>query len=349
MRVLLAGWLITTGVTTPRSAHADSAAPTTSNSTTAISATSKIVGLAPASDARKAIAVGPGGEVYLPDGNGSWVRTQPGGTAAEIVSVTAAGDVVIAGARGAPPFKFKDGAWTTVYLMPNARALVGAGSRVLAASGKHVFALDGERPTRLADAPGKVIALAASKQSAVLATDKGLFRLEGITWKPIKKAPAAVRSLASDRWALTDKGALDLTTMKTFPWPAGMRVADVTTSGDALIAIAVAASPRSTQGAAELWTLRAGKLEREPIALPTTPATPGATPATAAASGAAAKSGALTTITGFVVDSRGRVVIAIDDGTLAIREPGERGTWSTTSVRVELAPARPGPAPAASP
>lgn len=293
--------------------------------TTAHAGKPTLVALAPASDARKAVAIGPAGEVYEPDGKGAWVRTQAGGTAVEIVGATSVGGTVIAAAKGAPPFKLKATGWTAIHLAPRARAIVGSGSRVLAAVGKSVFALDKGQPTKLADAPGGVRSLAASKAGAVIVTDKGIHRLEGGTWKLVKKAPKAVRALVSDRWALVDRGALDLKTLKMVVWPAGLRIAEATTVGDTLVAVATHGKKH------ELLTVKAGKgkkqseVEREEIPLD------GAAP-----------------IVGLVVDRDRRAVVAARDGKLAVREAGATGAWTTTEVRVELAPAKTGPAPAIS-
>jgi hypothetical protein len=275
-----------------------------------------LIALAPASDARRAVAIGPAGQVYQPDGKGAWVRTQAGGVAEELVGATVAGGTVIASARGAPPFKLKRGAWTVLHLGKGAKATLGVGSRALAAVGKTVFALDRTRPQKLTEAPDPIVALAASSAGIVIATDKGLHRLERGAWKPIKRAPKKVRALASDRWALVDRGALDLKTLKVVAWPAGMRVAETTVLGNDLYAVA-------TRGkTVELWTVKRSKLAREEIPLDKPKA-----------------------IVGIVVDRAGRVAVAVRDGRIALRE---RGTWTVAEVREELAPPKPGPAPAES-
>lgn len=273
--------------------------------------------LAPAADARRAVAIGPAGQVYEPDGKGAWVRKQAGGIAGEIVAAANAGGSVIAGAKNAPPFKLKGGAWTALNLGLRPKAVLGTGSRVLAAVGKTVFALDAARPpAKLADAPGAVLALGASPKGAVIATDRGLARLEGTVFKPMKKVPKKVQALIGDRWALVDRGAFDLKAMKLVAWPAGLHVGEAIAVGDGLIAV-------GTHGKTiELLTIIAGKLARDK--LPLTDPKP---------------------VVGVAADAAGRVVIAMRDGTLAVRE----GTaWTTTTVREELTPAKPGPPPAAS-
>jgi len=270
--------------------------------------------LAPAGDARRAIAIGPAGQVYQPDGKGAWVRTQAGGLAAEVVASASGGGSVIAGAKNAPPFRLRGGAWNALDLGLKAKAILGGGSRAVAAVGKSVFALDGARPRKLADAPAPVLALGSSKTGVVIATDRGLLRLEGTAFKPVKKGPKRVLALIDDRWALVDHGALDLKTMKPYAWPAGLRAGDAIAVGDALVAVA------SHGKALELVTIKAGTLAHEKV------------PASDASA-----------VVGVVADAAGRVVIALRDGTLAVRDGT---TWTTTTVREELAPAKPGPAPA---
>lgn len=271
-----------------------------------------IVALAPASDARKAIPIGPAGQVYEPDGKGDWVRRRAGGTAVELVHATSVGPTVIAAAKSGPPFRLRRGTWTAIVLFPKARAIVGTGSRVVAAANRQVFSLDttAAQPTKLGDAPAKVTALAAGKSRVVVMTDKGMFELPGGkpgAFKPIKKAPKRVRALVSDRWALVDKGALDLKTMKTTRWPAGVRVDEVTVSGETLVAVAAVGKGR------ELLTLApaaGAKVTREAIPLE-----------------------ARAAIAGVVADGSKRVVVATRDGTLAVRTSG---AWVTTQVRDEL-------------
>lgn len=275
-----------------------------------------LVALAPATDARRAVAIGPAGEVYQPDGKGAWIRRQAGGMAEEVIGAVAAGSTVIAIAKGSLPFKLRATGWSAIGFGPKARPIVGTGSRVLAAVGKSVFALDKGEPQKLADAPIAVTALAASGAGAVIVTAKGLHRLEGGAWKPVKKAPKGVKALVSDRWALVDKGALDLKTLKTVAWPAGARIGDATSSGDSLIVVAT----RGKQ--TELFTITGSKLERETIPLD--------------------KGGP---VVGVVADREGRVVVATRDGTIAARI---KGAWTSTDVRVELPAAKPGPAPATS-
>lgn len=275
-----------------------------------------LAALAPAADARRAIAIGPAGQLYEPDGKGAWVRTRAGGITEQIVTATAAGTTVIAGAKGAPPFKLKAGAWTALHLGLKAKAIIGGGSRVLAAAGTSVFALDRARPLKLPDAPEAIVALAGSAKGVVIATDKGLLKLQGTAWKPIKKGPKKVRALISDRWALVDRGALDLKTMKAIPWPAGVNIVEATTLGDMFVGVSMHGKT------VELVTIKAGKVQREGVEIDRPKP-----------------------VIGVVVDKKNRVAIAMRDGRIALRDGG---MWTVTEVREELEAAKPGPAPAES-
>jgi hypothetical protein len=275
-----------------------------------------LAALAPAADARRAIAIGPAGQIYEPDGKGVWVRMQAGGTTEEIVSATSVAGTVLAGARGAPPFKLKRGAWSALHLGLKARVLLGNGSRATAAVGPTVFALDKLQPVKLADAPSAVLALAASPTGIVVQTDKGLLRFDGVAFKPIKKAPKRVRTLISDRWALVDNAVIDLRTMKKTALPSGIHIVETVLVGDAIVAV-------SQHGkTVELVTVKRGKVTREKVEID-----------------------APKPIVGLVVDKQSRVAIAMRDGRIALRDGA---TWTVTEVRQELAPVKPGPAPAES-
>jgi hypothetical protein len=295
-----------------------------------------IAALAPgpkSSDAREALALGPHGEAYQPDGKGAWVRRHAGGLAGEVVRATRAGDLVIAGTEGGPPFGYRSavGAWNLIVLGLHAKAIVGRGPRATAAFGKLVFGLDTGKPVKLADAPGPVSGLAASDKAVVIETDKGLARLElkGAKWKPIANAPAHVLALLDDRWALVDRGLLDLRTQKVTPWPAGFAVASaIAVTNDLVVAAGLHGA------AAELVTLKGATLSREPIA-----AAGAATPGTRFGAGAAA-------IVSVVADKNGRVVVAARDGQLAVRD--KAGAWTLGAVTTELPADRPGSPPATS-
>ncbi len=280
--------------------------------------------LAPAPDARHAIAIGPTGELYEPDGKGEWVRHRAIAIAAQVTAATRAGAMVIAATRDGLPFRLAADGWTVVHLAARAKAIVGAGSRPIAAVGKALFALDAQVPSpthgtaKIPDAPAPVLAVGASPGGVVIETEHGLARLEGSKWKPIATAPPHVAALLSDRLAIVDRGLYDLRANKTVAWPAGMRVVTAIATGDAdVLAIA-------QHGAAlELVTAHAGKLAREPLPVEA-PAAP---------------------VVGLVADRAGRIVVALRDGRLVIRD---RAGWSTVHVKDELPAAKPGAPPATS-
>lgn len=272
------------------------------------SAEPSLVALASGGDARKAIALGPRGQAYEPDGHGGWLRTREGGIAGDVTDAGMAGAHAIALVKGGPPFELGPDGWTVVYLGQHVKAVLGAGPRPTAAVGKQVFALDKPLPVKLPDAPAIVTALAASASGVVAATDTGLVRLEGATWKPIKRTPKHVALLVSDRWAISGGSAIDLETSKAYAvGPTNL----ATVAGDDLIVL----------GLPDLVRLHAGKITKEPLTLPKGH------------------------VVGLAADRAGRVVIALADGTLVIKDK----TWSTVTVRAEPPAPRPGPGPAEAP
>ena len=278
------------------------------------------VAQAQTNDAREAVVLGPNAQVYEPDGKGAWFRRHEGGIADVVVQASRAGAHVIVGVASGPPYASRpgaagDGAWQMIVLGLHAKAVVGRGPRATAAFGRQVFGLETGKPVHLPDAPAPVLALAASNKAVVVATDQGLARLEGKGWKPLASAPRYVSAILDDRWALTDRGLLDLRSQKVTAWPTGFRVSSVVAVDNDLVVAA------GMQGAnLELVILKAGKLEHETIGVK------------------------LSHIVALAADRVGRVVVAAPDGELAVRDPA--GLWTATKVRDELPTARPGAAPA---
>lgn len=277
----------------------------------------ELVALVPAADARQSLALGPHGEIYEPDGHGAWVRRQASTIAGDVIAATR-GTAAIAATRGGPPFRLDGDAWTLVYLGQHADAVLGAGPRACAAVGRAVFAIDGALPAHLADAPAPVAALAASSAGVVVETDLGLARLAGARWKPLATAPHHVQALLSDRYALVERGVIELPRGTLVAWPAGVRVAAAAAAGDRVIAAA------TRGGALELVTVRAGKLTEEPVPVAVT-----------------------SPVVAIAGDAAGSVVIATRDGEIVLRERAG-ATWTTAIARDELPAPRPGPPPARS-
>lgn len=266
-------------------------------------------------DARAAILVGPEGQLYAPDGHGAWLRTQGGGIGnAVLVATRGPGATVLVGADGAPPYRHDGTAWAAIYLAMHAKAVVARGQRAVAAVGRQVFALDHAEPQRLPDAPGPVTLVGASAGGVTIATDRGLARLDGKSWRAIERAPRGVLALASERWAITATGAGDLKASQTITWPAGDSVTAYAADGDTLVACA------ATTAGVDLITVHRGQVAREavPLAPPGVPV-------------------------GVAVDHSHRTSIALADGRVLVRE---HDTWTTTEVRDAWPAPRAGPGPA---
>ncbi|MDB4963662.1 MAG: hypothetical protein JWP01_3661 [Myxococcales bacterium] len=288
---------------------------------TGVPAAPQIVALAPApgDDARKVIAIGPAGQIFEPDKTGGWVRDSAITISDRVTAVGRAGASVVVRGDGVI-FRLAANGWTAIRIAQKGKAQMSSGAGAVAAIGRQIYALDrsasGE-PTKLALAPGPVLALGGGK-SIVVATERGLFRLEGTRMAPIKRSPRRVNRLIGDRWALVDRGAVDLRSGVTTPWPSGLEILTVAAGpGDGLVAVG------STRTGLELVTVVKTKLER--VRLPDE------------ITGAAV---------GVALDRSARAVVAFHDGRLAVRD---RGVWKVVTVREALPAPRPGPPPAASP
>jgi hypothetical protein len=310
-------------------------------------AAARIAAIAPADDARRAVVIGPGGEVYEPDGKGGWVHRLASSTADRLVSaghtggrggsVVALGDGVV--------YRLARNGWSAIRLAQKGKAILGSGPRALAAVGRQLFALDaltrGE-PTKLAMAAGNILAIGAGPRGAVVATDAGAWRLAGKELVALDGAPPRMR-LVSERWAIVDRGAIDLGGLtaqapakagakgakararakapkapkpaSVVAWPAGLTIGAAAVAPDgALVAVG------STRDGLELVTLRGGKLARDPLGI----------------AGSAV---------GVVVDRAGRAAVALSDGRIAVRD---KARWTTTEVTAEAPAEHPGAPPAAS-
>ncbi|HEX3757792.1 MAG TPA: hypothetical protein VHW23_03760 [Kofleriaceae bacterium] len=277
-----------------------------------------IAALAPADDARRAVVIGRDGEVYEPDGKGAWVHRLPCSTAEPVVAAGRAGGAVVALGHGVI-YRLAANGWSAIRLVQHGKAILGEGTRSLAAVGRQLFALDGltrGEPTRLVQAPTNIVSIGAGAGAAaiIVATEAGVFRVAGAKLVAVK--PALVRPrLLSDRWALVDRAAADLTTGKLTPWPAGLAIqAAAVAPGDSLVAVG------TSRAGLELVTVGAGKLARELLHL-------------------------TGTAVGVVADRAGRAVVALSDGRIAVRD---KAGWTVTQVVDAAAADHPGPAPAVS-
>jgi hypothetical protein len=273
----------------------------------------------PGDDARKAVALGPAGQVFEPDGAGAWVRDQVVTTADRISVVGRAGGQVVALGDGVV-FRLAPNGWTAIRIIQKGKAVMSSGPRAVAAVGRQLYAIDRAAsggPVKLALAPSPVLAIGAGK-AVVIALDRGLFRVDGAKLTAIKRVPRQVERLVSDRWALVERGAVDLKTGKSTPWPDGIKiVAAATGPDDSLVAVG------STRGALELLTFTATKLVRDPL-----------------------PAGITGSAVGVALDRSGRAVVALRDGRICLRE---QGAWSVVTVREALPARQPGAPPATSP
>lgn len=282
-----------------------------------------VVALAPppGDDARKAVVLGRGGEVFAPTASGDYVRTRAFSTAdTPVLAGRAGGDVVVLG--DGVVYRLADNGWTAIRLVQKGKAVMSGGKRSVAAVGRQLFALDrtaGGEPAKLALAPTPVLAIAGGDTAVVIQTARGLMRLQGATFRRIARTPRTITRLVSERWALTDRGAVDLKAGTTTAWPAGLS-AHVAAAGPDAATLAAVASGRA---GLELITLSGTKIVRDPIA---------------GTQGAKA--------VGVAVDKAGRAVVALSDGRVARRD---RAAWTITQVRDELPAPRPGAGPATSP
>jgi hypothetical protein len=282
-------------------------------------ASPRIAALAPADDARKAVVIGVNGEVYEPDGKGAWVHKLQSSTADTLVAGGRAGGAIVALGNGVV-YRLAGNGWSAIRLVQHGKAILGAGVRSLAAVGRQLFALDqltkGE-PTKLALAPANIVAIGAGARAIVIATEAGAFKLEtaaAARLVALRTAPGPMR-IISDRWAITDRGAVDLTTAKLTGWPGGLAIGVAATAPDeALVAIGAG------RAGLELVTLRGGKLAHDPL-------------------------GVTGTAVGVVVDRAGRAVVALSDGRVALRT---KAGWTTTEVTDEAPAEHPGAGPATS-
>lgn len=305
----------------------------------------RLAALAPAEDARRAIAIGAGGEVFEPDGKGAWVHRRAIATADRVTAAgrAAPGGAVVALGDGVV-YRLASNGWSAIRLVQRGKAILGSGARSLAAVGRQLFALDtltrGE-PTKLALAPAGIVAIGSGARGTVITTDAGVLRFDGKNLVALN-APARMR-LVSDRWAIVDRGALDLSTVTAAtiatprtasrtaprtasraasrappsitPWPDGLAIGVASVAPDgALIAIGAG------RAGLELLTVRGGKLARDPLGL---------------------KGSAV----GVVVDRAGRATVALIDGRIALRD---KAGWTTTEVTEEPPAERRGPPPAPS-
>jgi hypothetical protein len=310
----------------------------------------RLVAIAPGADgeARAAIAIGAGGEVYEPASRSGdaagWVHKLPCSTASQLVAAGRAGAEIVAIGDGVV-YRLAANGWSAIRLTQHGKAVLGTGEPAVAAVGRQLFALDrmtnGE-PTKLVQAPGNVIAIGAGAKAIVVATEAGAFRLAA-TGRGAGKlialpgVPAHPR-LIGDRWAINENGAVDLVSQARISWPSGLVIGPATEATDeALIAVG------QSRDGLELLTLRQGKLSREPIRAAAAPAA--GTGTGSAIDSPASIDSAGGTAVGVVADRTGGIAVALADGHIWVR--GRTG-WSVAQISEAMSTAHPGPPPATS-
>jgi hypothetical protein len=310
----------------PPSAQPPTAQPSTSQPFAPATTLVALVPEASNDDARKSIAIGARGEVFEPDGKGAWVRRQRTSTSESLSIAGRAGDAVIGWGNGIV-YRLAPNGWSAIRLHQKERSVASGGVRAIAAVGRQLFALDktvnGE-PAKLAVAPSNVIAIGAGPRGVIVQLDRGLFRLQGARVGAIANAPKAITKVVSDRWVLVADGAIDLKTGRKTGFPPTSTVVVAAMMEDERLVLVV-----RQRAALEVVTLKDSKLERTPLDIP-----PGPT-------------GALPEPVGVVLDRSNRIVVAMRDGRIVMRD-APTATWTTTTITEVVFAAKPGPAPARS-
>ncbi|HUQ02885.1 MAG TPA: hypothetical protein VM261_10340 [Kofleriaceae bacterium] len=285
-----------------------------------------IAAIAPATDdVRKTIVVGPSGQVYEPDGSGTWTRKSEGGVAADVRGAVVAGSALVVAGKSAPLYRRDPTGWIAMRLGERGKSVIGSGPRPAIAIGKNVFVWAGSSWKRVGRTTANIAALwAASETKIVVATDAGLVRFAGGGFAPVPAAPvvAGLGSGGPTSWAVTaDAGAYEVATRRIHRPTVGgapMAVALVATSSDSTWAFG------STPAGIALARFHKGAWS-EAIAPPV-----------------AADDSALA----LVADTSGALLVVTRGGLLHLLPAGAGATWSTGTRAEALPPATPGPGPA---
>ena len=140
-----------------------------------------VVALAPppGDDARKAVVLGKGGEVFAPDASGDYVRTRAFATAdAPVIAGRAGGDVVALG--DGVVYRLAGNGWSAIRLVQKGKAVMSGGPRSVAAVGRQLFAL----------AAG-ALAVASAMDDGLSRATAGRSRLLSVTTTVIANHPVA--------------------------------------------------------------------------------------------------------------------------------------------------------------
>ncbi len=275
---------------------------------------------------------GPSGQVYEPDGHGAWARHHAGGVGDDVVVAVSVGDAVIAGAGDAasahaPPFRYAAGVWQIVPVSLRAHAVVGRGTRAVAAVGRAVFTLDGGSRALPGGARRRWSASARLRGGVAIQTEPRRV--------PPRRQPLDVRSRAPEAGDAPARRPVRSQRGHGCGRPARGRRRSRGRPGSTRprrrrSMPRVRSIAAATNGAViELEIVRDGRAEhdRMPGGVVTEPLAP---------------------VAGVVLDRSGRIVVALRDGRVAVRDNGRDDKWSATAVRDDLPAPRPGAPPATS-
>jgi hypothetical protein len=271
-----------------------------------------VVGPDGAADVRTSTLIGPSGQVYAGDGAGRWVRTVPGGIAADVRGATRIGADLLVTGISTPMYRFDGKTWTATRVGQSGKTFLGRGPVPAVAIGKHVFVERKGKWARVGQAPGAVTAVWASAKRVFVVTAAGVHVLRGSTFVRTR-APVSAIVGTTAAWGIADDGVFDLATGRAVSTAVGVIAA---TAGDAapwLVVSAGTAPPRLV-----------GKVGTTAVAVDTPLA-------------------AGTALAGIAADRAGNVALVTAAGEVHLRI-GD--TWSTGALADELPPAKPGAGPA---
>ncbi|HTJ46938.1 MAG TPA: hypothetical protein VL463_32765, partial [Kofleriaceae bacterium] len=178
------------------------------------------------SDVSAAILVGPGGQVYAPDGHGAWARTSAGGIASGATSAARAGGDVLA--AGNALYLWKDGAWSVTPLPQKGAPIIGVGPAAAAAIGAAIVVRGAKGWTRVPDlSPAPTSVWAASETQVVAISGGVVWRLRGKAF--VRGGPAT--ALAPGPRALAIAGAQVIDVSANRAIKAGGEVLAATSAG----------------------------------------------------------------------------------------------------------------------
>lgn len=298
-----------------------------------------IAAIAPATDdVRRSIPVGPSGQVWEPDGAGTWTRKAEGGVAADVRGAVVAGNALVVAGKSAPLYRREAIGWIAMRLGERGRTVVGIGPRPALAVGRTIFVWAGTTWKRVGRTAANVTAVwAASETKIVIATESGLVRFAAGGFAPVPAAPvvAGLGSGGPTAWAVTaDGAAYEVATRRIHRPTAGgapMTVGFVAVSKDAAWALGSTPAPvsmgptsPSPDGQAGLALVRFHKGAWSEVIAPPI--------------------GADDSALAIVADTSGALLVVTRAGALHLLPAG--GSW-TVGVRTEALPvATPGPGPA---